>query len=101
MEVPLWYKVAQSQLGFKEFLDRYNDVLFQEKDTLPVFVLSCLKHDDPYVAGKHVLSHLINGEIVSERALRYFYLYWVFVGKYGNCNLNDDIRPAIGVPAMI
>lgn len=91
MEPPFWYKVAQMQLGFKEFLDRYNNNnLFQEKETLPIFIFACLNHMEPYVAERHILGHFINERNVSDRSLQYFYLYWIFAGNYGDDTLIAD-----------
>jgi len=95
MDTPLWYKVAQRQLGLKEFFDRYNDDLFSEKDTLPIFLLVILGDFDPYLLNTHILHHFVNGRIVTERALRYFYLYWAIAGSYANDLIVSD-TPALG-----
>lgn len=80
MNTPLWYQVYNHELSFKEFLDRYNDRKFQERDVLPIFVLSVIYNHDPYIGGIHVLNILMGDRGITERALKYFYLYWA-VGK--------------------
>lgn len=80
MDPPLWYKVAQRQLSFREFEERFNDNMFQEKEVLPILVLSALYNHDPYVSDIHVLQRRINAPRMTDRALRVIYLYWV-LGK--------------------
>ena len=77
---PLWYQVYHRHFSFKEFLDRFNDKEFQERDVLPIFVLSVLYGHDPYVNGMHILHALMGDKGITERALKYFYLYWS-IGK--------------------
>lgn len=82
MDTPTWYKVSQKQLDFREFLERYNDpLIFTEKYVLPIFIFSCLQEHEPYVSEKHILMHLLNDKTLSERALKYVYLYWIFSKK--------------------
>lgn len=83
METPLWYKVTQGLFGYKEFLDR-NNKLTNDGEIMSLFILICLKRKDPYVSEKHILTYFINDGFVTEKSLRYFYLYWIFMGNYGN-----------------
>jgi hypothetical protein len=89
MSVPLWYQVYHKQLSFKEFLDRFNDRQFQEREVLPIFVLSVLYEHDPYIKGSHILNYLMYDNSVTERSIKYFYLYWA-IGK----GFSDDLRLA-------
>lgn len=36
MSAPLWYQVYNKRLSFNEFLDRFNDRQFQEREVLPI-----------------------------------------------------------------
>ena len=89
MTVPLWYQVYHKHLSFKEFLDRFEDKQFQEREVLPIFILSVLYGHDPYIKGSHILNYLMYDDKVTERAIKYFYLYWT-IGK----GFSDDLRLA-------
>jgi hypothetical protein len=81
---PLWYQVCKKQFSFKEFLDRYHDTEFQECDVLPIFILSVLYNHDPYIKGVHIIHTLMQGKGISERALKYIYLYWTISKGFGD-----------------
>lgn len=77
MDLPLWYRTMQRQLSFSDFEERYHNQLFQEKEVLPILVLSALYGHDPYVGDIHILQRRINAPRMNDRALRAIYLYWV------------------------
>lgn len=81
---PLWYQVHSHQLSFKEFLDRFNDKQFQEREVIPIFLLSAIYNHDPYIDKIHVLRTLIGESGIPERSLKYFYLYWSIGRKFGD-----------------
>jgi hypothetical protein len=83
---PLWYQIYQRQLSYKEFLDRFNDKQFQERDVIPIFLLSAIHGHDQYVNGMHILHELMGEKGITERALKYFYIYWS-IGK----GFSDDL----------
>lgn len=81
---PLWYQVYSHQLSFKEFLDRFNDKQFQERDVIPIFMLSVIYNHDPYIDKLHVLRTLMTETGITERSLKYFYLYWSIGKEFSN-----------------
>lgn len=93
MDLPLWYQVVQRKLSFREYEERFNDSLFDEKEVLPILILSALYNHDPYVGDIHVLQRRITGSRMNDRALRGIYLYWVL----GRSFRNDSILNGNGL----
>src|SRR5579885_1125954 len=87
MSSPLWYQVSIQNLSFKEFLDRFDDKQFQEHDVLPIFMLSVLYNHDPYVNGIHILNLLMKNTSITDRALKYVYVYWSIKKDFGNATI--------------
>lgn len=89
LNIPLWYKVNSHCLSYKEFLERYNDKnkVFNEQEIISLFLLAVIYGHDPYPNGHHILHTLIGERNINERALKYFYLYWVFGRNFRDENI--------------
>lgn len=78
MELPLWYRVAQRKISYKDFETTFQNPLFAEKEAFLIFFFATLYRHDPYIEGDHVLHRLMKGGSISDRELKYFYLYRTF-----------------------
>lgn len=83
MSTPLWYRVYNKTLSFNEFLDRFNDKQFQDRDVLPIFIFAVLYNHEPYIKGSHILNYLILDDGLPDRSLKYFYIYWALKKDFG------------------
>ena len=79
---PLWYQIINGNFGYKEFCDRYHMPSSSEEFTVPSFFLCIVHNLDVYVDGDHVLLKLSEyADMLDERDLAYFFIYWVLTGK--------------------
>jgi len=83
--LPLWYYVESGKIGYKEFLDRYNDFIADEDYTAPLFALLCLKKVNPYVDEIHIVRNLPRSNLYyTVRDVVYTYLYWSLTNELIN-----------------
>lgn len=72
MEVPIWYRVFQHRLSYRDYLN-------SSGDELGLFVLATLYDHDRYLQGLHILKQMMGENMhVSEKVIRNLYLYNIF-----------------------
>src|SRR3990172_4343174 len=77
MNVPLWYQVESRQIDLNEFLNRYNHPeIYHEKEVLPIFLSLLLRQRNLYIdKGHHILFEFFSDRGITDRALKYIYIY--------------------------
>lgn len=90
-ELPLWYQVAQHQLSFTHFDQRFDDASFKETQIFPILALAAVYQHHPYVLGDHIIKRLLLAQPLNDRAFFSLYLYWIMHGSFKTESILEDI----------
>lgn len=90
VQTPLWYKISQHQLSFREFDERFDVTSFKDTEIFPILALAALYKHSPYVEGIHIILKKFRPNSFSDRELCCLYLYWVMRGSFKEESLLEE-----------